>query len=97
MNALTEMLAKHKAIYKNRQLLGSAGPEKDEQFSKAITKSDRVLLKIAKMPCASDAEFFVKLAYIAEIEFGDYGDHEGRDYESLVCAMRAYLKQRRGQ
>jgi hypothetical protein len=38
------------------------------------------------MPCASDAEFLTKLAYLAEIEFKDYSKPEGQDYESLLCA-----------
>ena len=51
--------------------------------------------QMASVPCASDAEFFTKLAYLAEIEFKDYGKPEGQDYESLVCAIRAHLAQRR--
>lgn len=47
------------------------------------------------MPCASDAEFFTKLAYLAEIEFKDYGKPEGQDYESLLCDVRGHLAQRR--
>jgi len=95
MNALTEMLAQHKAIREDMQHLGSAGGEYEAQFDKAVQKSDRIVRKLAKMPCASDAEFFAKLEHIAKVEFEDYGDPEGRNYEGVVVAVRTYLKRRK--
>jgi hypothetical protein len=92
MNAMTKAFAKHKAAYDERQRLSGT-----DEFIDAVSKSDQLLLKLAKTPCESDEEFFVKLAHIAEIEFKDYGDPEGRDFESLVIAVRSYLAQRRGQ
>jgi hypothetical protein len=77
MSALTETLAKHKTIRENMRLLKSDG----SKFSRLVQKSDRLVLELAKMPCASDDEFFAKLTHITEVELEDYG----------------YLDQRRGQ
>jgi hypothetical protein len=94
LTALTEMLAKHKAVRKDMWLLCSAGGEYEEQFAKAVQKSDRMVRKIAKMSCASDDEFFAKLKHIAKVEFEDFGYHEGQNYEGVVTAVRTYLKRR---
>jgi hypothetical protein len=72
-------------------LLGSD----DRRHAKAVQKSDRIVLKLAKISCASDEEFFTKLAHIAEVEFKDYGDPEGQNYEGMLIAVRSYLAQRK--
>jgi hypothetical protein len=95
MNALTEMLAQHKAIRKGMQSQGSAEENTEAQFAKAVQKSDRIVRKLAKMSCASDDEFFAKLEHIAKVEFEDYGSPEGRNYEGVVVAVRTYLKRRK--
>jgi hypothetical protein len=78
------------------QSLGSAGGEYEaQQYSKAVQKSDRIVRKLAKMSCASDDELFAKLAHIAEVEFKDYGDPRGQNYEGVVIAVRTYLKRRK--
>ena len=95
MNPLTERLSEHKAIREDLGLLGSAGPEHESKFNELVKASDRILLELAKTPCASDAEFFAKLAHIAEIEFGDCGDPEdGSDFPALAVAVRTHLMQR---
>jgi hypothetical protein len=95
MNALTEMLAQHKAVRKDMRLLGFAGEEYEAQHDKAVQKSDRIVRKLAKMSCASDDEFFAKLEHIAKVEFEDYGYPEGGNYEGVVIAVRTYLKRRK--
>jgi hypothetical protein len=91
MNTLTEMLAQHRALREDMRLLGSD----DRRHAKAVQKSDRIVRKLAKMSCASDEEFFTKLAHIAKVEFKDYGDPEGQNYEGMLIAVRSYLAQRK--
>ena len=95
MNAQTKMLAKHRAIYERRQSLEDTEWLSSKRYTNQVSLSDRVLLQLAKAPCANDDEFFAKLAYIVEIELKDYGDPEGRDFESTVSAVRSYLEQRK--
>ena len=93
MSAQTKMLAKHRVIYERRQVLEDTD-WLSARYNDQVSLSDRVLLKLAKAPCANDDEFFAKLAYIVEIELKDYGDPEGINFESTICAVRAYLEQR---
>jgi hypothetical protein len=95
MNALNGIIAKHKTVRENMRLLGSAGEEYKAQYSKAVQKSDRIVRKLAKMSCPSDDEFFARLEHIAKVEFEDYGDPEGDNYEGVVIAVRSYLAQRK--
>jgi hypothetical protein len=95
VNAITEMVAQHKAVRKDMHRLGSAGREYEAHHDKAVQKSDRIVRKLAKMSCASDDEFFAKLEHIAKVEFEDYGYPEGGNYEGVVIAVRTYLKRRK--
>jgi len=92
MSALPKAFAASKAAYDERERAGAAG---NSEFNKLVSKSDRLLLKLAKMRCASDDEFFAKLAFIVEIELSDYGDPEGQNFESTLIAVRSYLEQRK--
>lgn len=41
------------------------GSERDETaFNKALSAADDILWQVAETPCANDAEFFAKLAYL---------------------------------
>lgn len=93
MNALAKAFANHKAVYAEREELGGDGPDADA-YNELVSKADRLLLKLAKAPCASDEEFFAKLAHIAEVEIKDSGGPEGQNFESTMVAVRSYLAQR---
>jgi len=94
MNAVTKALSASQAVYDERERLERIGQE-DAYYDELVSKSDRLLMKLAKEPCANDEEFFAKLAHIVEIEVKDSGEPEGQNFESTVVAVRSYLAQRR--
>jgi len=91
MNALAKAFANHRAVYDERERLGRTGQE--DAYDELVLKSDRLLMKLAKAPCANDEEFIAKLAHIAEVEIKDSGEPEGQNFESTVVAVRSYLAQ----
>jgi hypothetical protein len=88
-----EALAKHETLRrKARSVMAVGTHQSDDESDDLINEADRLLLEIARTPCASDDEFFVRAAHFLKWEINDYGDP--KDYDATVVGLREYLAQR---
>jgi hypothetical protein len=91
MTALAQALARHKAA----QADYDATPDDDDAMKQQFSDFESEVVDcLARMPCASDAEFLEKLRYLLARETRIFGEPHGRaEFGSIVVAVDRHLNQ----
>jgi hypothetical protein len=92
--SLGAVIARHKAAVAAEAACRSAyesGGDGD-RYTVACRHEDDVSLELARMPCASDAEFLEKLKYVLARDIAYYGDPDSRyEFGHTVAAVAQHF------